>query len=69
MNAATTGPTTPTIAGITHHHAKVNGSDLHYVAAGKSGSPILLVHGFPETARIFSKRAFVEWSILRDLPL
>ena len=45
----------PTVAGITHHHAKVNGTDLHYVAAGKSGSPILLVHGFPETWWTFRK--------------
>jgi pimeloyl-ACP methyl ester carboxylesterase len=55
MNAAARDPTTPTIAGITHHHAKVNGSDLHYVAAGKRGSPILLVHGFPETWWTFRK--------------
>jgi pimeloyl-ACP methyl ester carboxylesterase len=34
---------------VTHHHAEVNGTTLHYVAAGTSGSPILLVHGFPET--------------------
>ena len=38
-----------TLPGITHHRAKVNGTTLHYVAAGTSGSPILLVHGFPET--------------------
>jgi pimeloyl-ACP methyl ester carboxylesterase len=59
MSVATTGhttpPATPTIAGIAHHHAKVNGTDLHYVAAGKSGSPILLVHGFPETWWTFRK--------------
>ncbi|MEU4564137.1 alpha/beta hydrolase [Actinoplanes sp. NPDC023936] len=34
---------------VTHHHAEVNGTRLHYVAAGDTGSPILLVHGFPET--------------------
>ena len=34
---------------ITHHRAQVNGTELHYVAAGTGGSPILLVHGFPET--------------------
>jgi pimeloyl-ACP methyl ester carboxylesterase len=55
MNVAAKGPTTPTIAGITHHRVKVNGSDLHYVAAGKRGSPILLVHGFPETWWTFRK--------------
>lgn len=41
--------TTRTIAGATHHQAQVNGTELHYVAAGDSGSPVLLVHGFPET--------------------
>src|SRR6202140_5707551 len=43
------------VAGITHHSARVNGTELHYVAAGTSGSPILLVHGFPETWWIFRK--------------
>jgi pimeloyl-ACP methyl ester carboxylesterase len=38
-----------TIPGITHHRVEVNGTTLHYVAAGTGGSPILLVHGFPET--------------------
>ncbi|MGC5289601.1 alpha/beta fold hydrolase [Micromonospora sp. DT231] len=43
------------MSGITHHRAKVNGTTLHYVAAGTSGSPILLVHGFPETWWTFHK--------------
>lgn len=38
-----------TLPGITHHRAEVNGTTLHYVAAGTGGPPILLVHGFPET--------------------
>ncbi|WP_066585193.1 alpha/beta fold hydrolase [Cellulomonas timonensis] len=38
-----------TLAGVVHHTARVNGTSLHYVSAGESGSPILLVHGFPET--------------------
>jgi hypothetical protein len=38
-----------TLPGITHHRTQVNGTKLQYIAAGKSGSPILLVHGFPET--------------------
>jgi pimeloyl-ACP methyl ester carboxylesterase len=37
------------VPGITHHTAQVNGAQLHYVSAGTEGSPILLVHGFPET--------------------
>jgi pimeloyl-ACP methyl ester carboxylesterase len=46
MNDAPAGATLP---GITHHRAEVNGTALHYVAAGTGGTPILLVHGFPET--------------------
>jgi pimeloyl-ACP methyl ester carboxylesterase len=39
----------------THHHATLNGADLHYVIAGAEGTPILLVHGFPETWWAFHK--------------
>jgi pimeloyl-ACP methyl ester carboxylesterase len=46
MNNTPAGATVP---GITHHRAEVNGTTLHYVAAGTGGTPILLVHGFPET--------------------
>ena len=42
-------PTSPATAGITHHTAEVNGTELHYVSAGTTGSPVLLVHGFPES--------------------
>lgn len=48
-------PTGRTLPGITHHHITVNGTTLHYVAAGTSGSPVLLVHGFPETWWTFHK--------------
>ncbi len=34
---------------VTHHHAAVNGTELHYVTAGEHGTPVLLVHGFPES--------------------
>lgn len=51
MNTSTDLP----ITGITHHRAAVNGTDLHYVSAGAAGSPILLVHGFPETWWAFHK--------------
>src|SRR5450432_1970986 len=43
------------LTGISHHHAKVNGTQLHYVSAGTTGSPVLLVHGFPETWWTFRK--------------
>jgi pimeloyl-ACP methyl ester carboxylesterase len=38
-----------------HHRAGLNGTELHYVSAGTAGSPVLLVHGFPETWRVFRK--------------
>ena len=44
-----------TVPEVTHHRAHVNGTTLHYAAAGTTGSPILLVHGFPETWRAFRK--------------
>ena len=52
MTVAATGATQP---GFTHHNVAVNGTTLHYVAAGTSGSAILLVHGFPETWWTFHK--------------
>ncbi|HWC24645.1 MAG TPA: alpha/beta hydrolase [Flexivirga sp.] len=52
MTTTTAGLAAPE---ITHHRAHVNGTNLHYVAAGDTGSPILLVHGFPETWRAFRK--------------
>ena len=50
-----TAPASLTVPEITHHRARVNGTTLHYVAAGTAGSPVLLVHGFPETWRAFRK--------------
>jgi len=40
---------------LTHHTVAVNGTTLHYVSAGTHGTPILLVHGFPETSRTFHR--------------
>src|SRR3984957_16319629 len=51
-------PAGPALPGITHHYAEVNGTRLHYVAAGTSGSPVLLVHGFPQT----------RWALRQPLP-
>jgi len=44
-----------TLTDVTHHRIDVNGAHLHYMAAGASGSPILLIHGFPETWWAFNK--------------
>lgn len=55
----TTESLRPSVEGITHHTAAVNGTELHYVSAGASGSPVLLVHGFPETW----------WAFHRVIPL
>ena len=38
-----------TIPEVTHHLADIDGATLHYVSAGTSGTPIVLVHGWPET--------------------
>ena len=48
-------PNGASIPGVRHHHVCVNATDLHYVSAGTSGSPVLLVHGFPETWWVFHK--------------
>ena len=48
-------PAGATIPGVTHHQADVNGAQLHYVSAGTSGSPVLLIHGWPETWWAFRK--------------
>ena len=48
-------PAGESIPGVTHHLVRVNGTELHYVSAGDRGSPVLLVHGFPETWWAFRK--------------
>ena len=48
-------PAGASLPGVTHHRVQVNGTALHYVSAGASGSPILLVHGFPESWWAFRK--------------
>lgn len=40
---------------VTHHFADLNGTRLHYAASGTGGSPVLLVHGWPETWWAFRK--------------
>lgn len=44
-----------TIPGAVHDRIAVNGTHLHCVSLGSSGSPVLLVHGFPETWWAFQK--------------
>ncbi|MET0456934.1 MAG: alpha/beta hydrolase [Mycobacterium sp.] len=48
-------PSGATIPEVTHCSVPVNGTTLHYVSAGKKGSPILLLHGWPETWWAFRK--------------
>lgn len=36
-------------ANVIHHVVQLNGTALHYVSAGEEGTPVLLVHGFPES--------------------
>jgi DNA-binding CsgD family transcriptional regulator len=48
-------PAGATVPGVTHHQADVNTTQPHDVSAGTSGSPVLLVHGWPETRWAFRK--------------
>ncbi|MFD0509608.1 alpha/beta fold hydrolase [Streptomyces aureus] len=52
MNVSPGGATIPS---VDHHRVSVNGTELHYVSAGTAGSPVVLVHGFPETWWAFHK--------------
>jgi pimeloyl-ACP methyl ester carboxylesterase len=69
MPDTTTGATIP---GVSHHHTLLNDTSLHYVSAGSDGTPVLLVHGFPETWWAFHKLipllAFEHRVIAVDLP-
>ncbi|WP_405969180.1 alpha/beta hydrolase [Streptomyces sp. NBC_00988] len=44
-----------TIPGVEHHQVSLNGTELHYISAGTVGSPVMLIHGFPETWWVFRK--------------
>lgn len=48
-------PAGATIPGVDHHFIDVEGMQLHYVSAGTTGSPIVLMHGWPETWWAFRK--------------
>jgi pimeloyl-ACP methyl ester carboxylesterase len=48
-------PRTTTAIDLQHETVELNDTVLHYVTAGESGSPVLLVHGFPETWTAFRK--------------
>lgn len=50
-----TSPIGATIPVVEHHLDDINGVPLHYVTAGDSGSPILLIHGWPETWYAFHR--------------
>lgn len=46
MDVSSTGATIP---GVDHHRVELDDATLHYVTAGTTGTPILLIHGFPES--------------------
>lgn len=50
MTTTRTAPTT-----LEHRYEEVNGTRLHHVSAGTDGTPVLLVHGFPESWWTFHK--------------
>lgn len=43
------------IPDVTHHTVRIGDTEVHYVEAGADGTPILLVHGFPESWWAFRK--------------
>jgi pimeloyl-ACP methyl ester carboxylesterase len=47
--------TAASIPEVTHRRASLDGADVHYVTAGNTGTPVLLVHGFPESWWAFHK--------------
>lgn len=47
--------TPATIPEVEHHTEQIGGRSLHWVSAGTDGSPVLLVHGFPETWWVFHR--------------
>lgn len=47
--SAGTTSSAATIDVVAHHTAGLHGTELHYVTAGSTGTPVLLVHGFPES--------------------
>ncbi|MGL4237142.1 alpha/beta fold hydrolase [Tabrizicola sp.] len=55
LSSSEISPSGRTIPEVAHHRIPVNSTDIHYVTAGTVGSPILLVHGFPETWWTFHK--------------
>lgn len=48
-------PAPATIAGVTHCHTSLDGTELSYVTTDGDASPVLLVHGFPESWWAFHK--------------
>lgn len=44
-----------TIPEVEHHAEQIDGRLVHWVSAGSGGSPVLLVHGFPETWWVFHR--------------
>lgn len=49
MTTIETRTVAASIPEVAHHVFRSGDADIHYVTAGTSGSPILLVHGWPET--------------------
>lgn len=55
MTARTSTGQTAATGDLEHRYERVNGTRLHYVAAGHAGTSVLLVHGFPESWWTFHK--------------
>ncbi|MRJ74912.1 alpha/beta fold hydrolase [Aeromicrobium sp. SMF47] len=48
-------PLGATVPGVVHHLDEINGVPLHHVTAGDAGTPVLLIHGWPETWYAFHR--------------
>lgn len=55
MHVITISPPGATIPQVSHHLATVGDTTLHHVRAGTAGSPVVLVHGFPESWWVFHR--------------
>ncbi|MBD8605416.1 alpha/beta hydrolase [Aeromicrobium sp. CFBP 8757] len=54
-NEQARGAVGATIPGVVHDRVHIGDTKLHVVSAGTAGSPVLLVHGFPESWWVFHR--------------
>jgi pimeloyl-ACP methyl ester carboxylesterase len=50
---ASAAPAPATVRGIESRFAEVNGLKMHYLVAGNSGSPVILLHGYAQNSHMW----------------